>query len=265
MFTLKRTIRFHFVMLFMAAAFSAPRLQAANNPSFNENYQQDLITHFTKKGFDIKPFFEDSRFKLYEGITKKFTGSPEKVKPTLEQYKKAVGYNGKKERIPQFIKQYQADLDKAEKEYGISKSVIVGILGIESNYGSNAGTYNPFNAYVSMFAENYRVPFALEQLEDLLKFAGRNNLDIFEMKSSYAGAMSYAQFIPTSLNRWFVGTELYNMSNNIYSVANYLAHFKKITGTIEKAVFRYNPSDLYVGVVMALAEDAEVILASNGS
>ncbi|MDX1642614.1 MAG: lytic murein transglycosylase, partial [Balneolaceae bacterium] len=85
----------------------------------------------------------------------------------------------------------------------------------------------------------------------------RNKLDVFELKSSYAGAMSYGQFIPYSINRWFVGDDIFDMENNIHSIANYLAHFYEITGSLEGAVFRYNPSSLYRDAVLALAEEAE--------
>lgn len=233
--------------------------KSTDRDSLNRDYKKELISHFAKKGSNIAPLLEDSRFKLYDKITKKFTKSAEARIPTLDEYKVAIGFARKRDDIPEFVKKYRAELERAEKEYGIPKSVIVGILGIESHYGKYSGSYNPFNAYVSMYAEGHRAKFALAQLEELLKFADKNNLDVFEMKSSYAGAMSYAQFIPWSLNRWFVGSELYNMPNNIYSVANYLAHFKNVTGSVEKAVYRYNPSDLYVGAVLALADEASIV------
>src|SRR5690625_8044129 len=96
-----------------------------------------------------------------------------------------------------------------------------------------------------MYSEDYRSKFARAQLEELLIFIRDRNIDVFELKSSYAGAMSYAQFIPYSLNRWFVGDDIFDMHNNIQSVANYLFHFKNITGTIEVAVYHFNSSSLY--------------------
>jgi len=75
--------------------------------------------------------------------------------------------------------------------------------------------------------------------------------------------MSFAQFIPYSINRWWVGDDIFDMNNNILSIANYLAHFKDITGTIEGAVFRYNPSSLYRDAVMALSAEAERLVLSD--
>jgi membrane-bound lytic murein transglycosylase B len=218
---------------------------------------EELAAYFEGKGFAFNEMLEDARFKLIDDISLKFKRAAEVKIETFEEYQKVVGFDRKKEILPDFLTTYSKELNAAEKKYGIPKQVIAGIIGIESEFGNYKGSYNPFNAYVSMYAENYRSDFAKAQLEELLKFAKKNKLDVLDMESSYAGAMSYAQFIPYSLNRWFVGTDLYSMPNNIASVANYLAHFYKITGSMEKAVMRYNPSTLYTQAVLSLAEEAE--------
>lgn len=216
-----------------------------------------LIKHFDSKDINIRPFLKDERFELYNGISKRFTGSAEKKSVSLDSYKKVLGFDSKKEQIRTFMDTYNKELNAAEKEYGIPKSVISAILGVESSFGKVSGKYNPFNVYTSMYSENYRASFALAQLEELLKFTSKRNLDVFELKSSYAGAMTHAQFIPYSLNHWFVGDDINSMESSITSVANYLAHFKNITGSVEKAVYRYNPSQLYTDAVMDLANEAE--------
>ncbi|WP_018128175.1 lytic murein transglycosylase [Balneola vulgaris] len=252
-------MRYQFLTLclvFFISAITANATPIAANPDDGE-YQEQLKAHFAKKGIDISPYFEDERFEIIETIKKKFTRSAEVKIKSLDDYKKVLRYEEKKEAAASFYAAYKEPLAKAEKEYGISQEVIIGILGVESAFGKYKGSYNPFNAYVSMYAKGYRKKFALAQLEELLKFTQRENLDVLALESSYAGAMSYAQFIPWSINRWFVGNDLYNMENNIYSVANYLAHYKKVTGSIEKAVLRYNPSSLYQQAVLALAKDVE--------
>lgn len=222
-----------------------------------ENRVNELIEHFDRKGKDIRPLLNDPRFKLVENITRKFTRAAERRIDSIDEYKKVLGYDKKSGMISEFMISYAEELTKAETKYGIPKEVIVGIIGVESEYGTYAGTYNPFNVYVSMYVEDHRAKFALAQLEELLEFTDRTGMDVLSLKSSYAGAMSYAQFIPYSLNRWWVGDDLYHMPNNIYSVAKYLAHFKDITGSTEKAILRYNNSTLYQQAVLSLAEEAE--------
>ncbi len=238
-----------FITAFSSAVFSF------SNP--DEEYKTKLITHFEKKGIDIKPYFEDERFKLIDGIKKKFTRAVEIKIEGFEDYQRVLNYEKKKNDIPEFVESHKTALKKAEKEYGIPKEVIIGILGVESGFGLHKGKYNPFNAYVSMIAADYRSKFALAQLEELLKWTEKHDKDVLALKSSYAGAMSYAQFVPWSLNRWFVGNDLYDMNSNIHSVANFLAHYKKVTGSVEKAILRYNPSSMYQKAVLALAEDAK--------
>lgn len=235
---------------------------APANSSDDERIQQ-LVKHFDAKGVDIKPLLSDERFALVEKITRKFTRSAERRIESLDDYKKVIGYDAKKRAINKFYTEYSNELKAAEAEYGIPKEVIIGIIAVESDFGKNRGSYNPFNVYVSMYVEDHRAEWALAQLEELLEFVEKKNMDVLSMKSSYAGAMSYAQFIPYSLNRWWVGDQLYHMPDNINSVANYLAHFKNKTGSLETAVLRYNPSSLYQGAVLALAEDAGTIINSK--
>ncbi|WP_290963561.1 lytic murein transglycosylase [Gracilimonas sp.] len=216
----------------------------------------ELSEYFESKGYAFNQLLEDSRFKLIEDITGKFTRAVEIKIESFEDYQGIIKYDVKKQKLEDFLVKYAPELDAAQEKYGIPKHVIAGIIGIESEFGKYKGSYNPFNAYVSMYAEGYRSEWSKAQLEELLIFAKKNDLDILSLESSYAGAMSYAQFIPYSLNRWWVGSDLYYMPNNIFSVANYLSHFYEITGSMEKAVMRYNPSTMYTKVVLELAEEA---------
>lgn len=232
----------------------------------NDEYDERLsalVEYLQKQGIDIRSLLEDPRFKIYDNIDDRFKRSAEKKSHTLTSYKQILGFDSKADHILTFIETHSEPLNKAEKTYGISKYVIAAILGVESDFGQVRGSYNPFNAYVSMFAVDYRSDFAKAQLHELLKFVQRKKIDVFELKSSYAGAMTFAQFIPYSMNKWFVGRDIFDMNNNIMSVGNYLAYFKERTGDIETAVFRYNPSDMYTRAVLDLAEVAEVQFAQK--
>src|SRR5690625_7391013 len=94
---------------------------------------------------------------------------------------------------------HHQSLAEAEQNYGIPTYVISAIIGLESNFGSGIGRYNPLNVYVSMYSEDYRSKFARDQLEERLIFIRDRSIDVFEMNYSYAGGRSYAAFIPSSL------------------------------------------------------------------
>ncbi len=255
------------VIIFNYSAISVP-VYADNGKNLtlleqlNPDRLAQLVRYFEQRNLDLKSLIEDPRFEIYDGIGDRFRNSAERRTLSLEEYKRILNFEDKRLRITGFMDTYAIELAAAEETYDIPKYVIAAIIGIESDYGRNIGRFNPLNAYVSMYSEDYRSEFARAQLEELLKFTTRNNIDVFELKSSYAGAMSFAQFIPYSLNQWFVGDDIFDMNNNIQSVGNYLAHFKRITGTIEGAVLRYNPSGLYRDAVLALAREAEILYSS---
>lgn len=241
------------LVYFLLLLLTTPAL-AYENPD-NENLAS-LISYLEQKGFEIESLLDDPRFELYEDIVDRFTKSAERKSHSLDSYKRVLNFEDKAQHIDDFMKEHASQLKKAEEEYGIPSSIIAAIIGIESDYGKNIGSHNPFNAYASMYANGYRQDFAKAQISELLEFAKRKDIDVFDLKSSYAGAMAFAQFIPYSLNKWFVGDDIFDMSNNIMSVGNYLAYFKKRTGDLETAVLRYNPSRLYTQAVMDLAEQA---------
>ena len=228
--------------------------------SAKEQYQDELAelsSDLEKDGYEIGVLMKDERFEVYDTIGDRFKNSAERTTPTLDEYKEIIDFNKKVDQGLDFIAEYDEQLKKAEIKYDIPKYVITAILGVESKYGEVLGTYNPFNVYISMMAVDYRADFAEAQLKELLEFVNRKELDVFTLKSSYAGAMSPAQFIPYSVNKWWVGKDINDMNNSIRSVGNYLAYFKERTGNIRTTVLRYNPSDLYADAVLDLADAIE--------
>lgn len=234
--------------------------------SVKEKYQKELTAlaeSFEKDGYKIDVLMKDERFEVYGTIGDRFTNSAERTTPTLDDYKDIIGFDKKIDEGLDFMAEYGDQLEKADQEYDIPKYLITAIIGIESKYGRVLGSYNPFNVYVSMMAVDYRADFAEAQLKELLEFVSRKEIDVFMLKSSYAGAMSPAQFIPYSVNKWWVGTDIHDMNNSIMSVGNYLNYFHERTGSLSTAVLRYNPSTLYRDAVLDLADAIERKYNSN--
>ena len=225
----------------------SPEIETPLIPAHIQRRIALIESQFSDMDWDLYEYLADDRFQYIEGITEKFTRS----------------YEIKKNKLAEFYDTYSDELIAAEKEFGIPKEIIMGILGVESEFGRYKGSYNPLNAYISMMAEDYRYSFAEAQLIELLRFCKRTGLDVMSLQSSYAGAMTYALFIPYSLNRWWKnskGQGLYHMPDNIRSVANYLAHFTKIEGNVKDAILRYNTSSLYQQAVLSLAKDAKQVI-----
>lgn len=130
-----------------------------------------------------------------------------------------------------FYHEYQSALSRAESEYGVSASIIAAIIGVETSYGANRGNWAVVDALSTLsFEYPRRADFFSNELQKFLTIAYQMNQDPFSFKGSYAGAMGYPQFMPSSYMAYavdFDGDGVKDLWNNpvdaIGSVANYLA------------------------------------------
>ncbi len=131
----------------------------------------------------------------------------------------------------EFSKKYAEHLQRAEQRFGVPASMIVAIIGVETLYGERMGSYRVVDALATLaFDYPPRSKFFSKELEHFLVLSLGNQLDPLQAKGSYAGAMGYGQFMPSSYRAYavdFDGDDLADIWNNpvdaIGSVANYLA------------------------------------------
>ncbi len=128
-----------------------------------------------------------------------------------------------------FWKQYADMLADAATEFGVDPQVIVAIIGVETRYGGNTGRHRVIDA-LSTLAFDYppRSEFFTGELEQYLLLAREEDIDLLSTTGSYAGAMGYGQFIPSSYRQYAVDfdgngkRDLWNSPRDIVgSVANY--------------------------------------------
>ncbi|WP_127958781.1 lytic murein transglycosylase B [Serratia microhaemolytica] len=129
----------------------------------------------------------------------------------------------------QFWKQHQAVLARAEKVYGVPAEIIVGIIGVETRWGKRVGNVRVIDA-LSTLSFNYprRAEFFSGELETFLLMARKQGDDPLSWQGSFAGAVGYPQFMPSSIKRYAVDFDgdgqinLWQPVDAIGSVANYL-------------------------------------------
>lgn len=128
-----------------------------------------------------------------------------------------------------FWKENTDTLRKAEAAFGVAPQIIVAIIGVETRYGSNTGRHRVLDA-LSTLAFDYppRSEFFTGELEQYLILAHEEDIDVVTTTGSYAGAMGYGQFIPSSYRNYAVDfdedgkRDLWsNKMDIIGSVANY--------------------------------------------
>ena len=103
-----------------------------------------------------------------------------------------------------FYRENRAALDKVAAETGVPAEYIVAIIGVETSYGRVTGNWQVLDAlYTLAFDYAPRAPFFAGELAQLFALEkAEPQLDIRELKGSYAGAMGMGQFMPSSYRLW---------------------------------------------------------------
>ena len=139
-----------------------------------------------------------------------------------------------------FWQTHRSALERAEREYGVPASVIVGIIGVETLYGQNTGNFRILDALATLtfhFPSAHpravsRQAFFQSELEQFLLLTSRSGADPLAIRGSYAGAMGLPQFMPSSWAKFAVDfdgdgrIDLFGSPTDaIGSVANYFKAF----------------------------------------
>jgi membrane-bound lytic murein transglycosylase B len=140
-----------------------------------------------------------------------------------------------------FWTKHQATLARAEREYGVPASIIVGIIGVETLYGQNTGNFRVLDALGTLafhFPPAHpraaeRQAFFRGELEQFLLLTFRSGADPLAVRGSYAGALGLPQFMPSSWAKFAVDfdgdgrIDLFGSpADAIGSVANYFKAFQ---------------------------------------
>jgi membrane-bound lytic murein transglycosylase B len=143
-----------------------------------------------------------------------------------------------------FYRQHRDLLEKVAKQYGVAPEYIVAILGVETFYGRNTGSYKVLDALVTLgFYYPPRASFFRGELKTLLELPDNQVAGPLDtLTGSYAGAQGWGQFMPDSIRDFAVdedGDGRIDLQNSLpdicASVANYFAKHGWVTGGVVAA------------------------------
>ena len=199
----------------------------------NRDSVKGFVNEVAKKdGFDPQQLLN-----IFEQVEKKqriidlISRPAEKAKPWHE-YREIFVTAPRIAAGVEFWEENEAALNRAGSKFGIPIEIIVAVIGVETNYGRNKGSFRVIDA-LSTLAFDYppRARFFRSELRELLLLAREENKDPLELIGSYAGAMGYGQFIPSSFRAYAIdfdgdgARDIWNSQTDaIGSVANYFSH-----------------------------------------
>jgi len=206
--------------------------ELVNEHGFDKNFVQEVLSNAEKKQ------------KIIDSISK-----PAEFTWTWDRYKKLFIEEKRIKNGKLFINKNLKTLQRAEKDFGVPKEIITAIIGVETRYGKIQGSYRVIDSLLTLgFDYPRRSKFFREELVNFFLLTRENELDILDIKGSYAGAMGYGQFISSSYRAYAIDydgdkkADLFNsVDDAIGSVANYLyVHGWKREGDIVYESFPNN-------------------------
>jgi len=104
-----------------------------------------------------------------------------------------------------FLREHWSLLSKIEVDSGVPAEMIVAIMGVETSYGRITGSHRVLDAlYTLGLFYPRRAPFFRSELAAFLKLAEEEQVEIDSARGSYAGAMGWGQFMPSSYRAYAV-------------------------------------------------------------
>ena len=111
------------------------------------------------------------------------------------------------ERGRQKVQAESAWLAKAKKDYGVDEGVIMGIWGLETDFGASIGNDNVIRALASLAFVQFRGDYFRDELLWALVILQEGEIEPRQMLGSWAGAMGQTQFMPSSYLAYAVDFE----------------------------------------------------------
>lgn len=159
----------------------------------------------------------------------------------------------------EFWNEHADTLGRAEKTYGVPAEMIVAILGVETKYGSNKGRNRVIDALATLGLDYPpRAPFFRKELREFLILSKENGLDPLTTYGSYAGAMGYPQFMPSSWRNLavdFDGDGKRDLINNPVDAIGSIANYFKANG--------WKPGEAVVVPARIISQDYDSVISKE--
>jgi membrane-bound lytic murein transglycosylase B len=137
----------------------------------------------------------------------------------------------------QMLLRHRALLNRVSNTYGVPAPIIVAVWGLESDFGHLSGHEPTVAALATLAWDSRRADFFRGELFDALIILNRGDIELEQMRGSWAGAMGQLQFLPSSYLEYAVDfdgdgrRDIWDSTADIFaSIANYLNRHGWVTG-----------------------------------
>ncbi len=207
----------------------ASRAFAADDPGFAA-WVKDLEEDARAAGISEKTIDEAlGSLTLVPDVVELDRKQPE-TRQTFEQYRGRVLSEHRVKKGRKLLKENRELLNKIAAEYKVQPRFIISLWGIETSYGAFLGGHHVIKALATLAYDGRRADMFRRELISALRIIDRGDINVEDMKGSWAGAMGQCQFMPSSFLRYAVDydgdgkRDIWNTLPDVFaSIANYLS------------------------------------------
>lgn len=180
--------------------------QAAMN--FNPDQRDDvaaLVEELQARGLERDWLVDAMRgAEFQQGVLDAMAGAAER-RLRWDEYRDIFLKPERIQRGVDFIEAHREAFERVEAEFGVPPEVVAAIIGVETSYGQHTGRHRVIDSLSTLaFHHPSRGNFFRGELLAFLEITCEQGVDPGSLKGSYAGAMGYPQFIPSSYRAYAV-------------------------------------------------------------
>lgn len=214
-------------ILLLLLSFFSFSIQAGSGKPDIDNFVKETASQYDLDEKFIKDILLQA--KRQQSIIDAMNRPAEKKKKWFE-YRKIFITDKRINKGVEFWNEHKETLNQVSKETGVPVEIIVAIIGVETYYGAIKGNYKVIDAlYTLAFHYPKRSEFFTKELGKFMLLTNKEKISALETKGSYAGAMGFGQFMPSSYLQYAVDFDkdgqrdlINNIPDAIASVGNYL-------------------------------------------
>lgn len=205
---MRRFVPYRLILPLLALLPAAAPAQPTPDPDVRAAFVTEAAGKYGLSPAEIEAWLSQSNHR--PGIVAAMSRPAEKVKPWRD-YRPIFITDRRIADGRAFLARNREALARVEADTGVPAEVIVAIIGVETSYGGNTGSWPVLDALYTLGffypvsgdpaqveREAARGRFFRDELAQVMLLAKEEQLDLAALKGSYAGAMGYGQFMPSS-------------------------------------------------------------------
>ncbi|WP_108125984.1 lytic murein transglycosylase B [Saccharospirillum mangrovi] len=216
----------HLLLMGVCAGSTAQANSLIDHP-LSRSVIDALVTEHSFDRSEMEALFAEGEY-LERNVES--LANPAERTQSYHQYRPMFISDAMIENGRRFMDEQAQWLDKAEERTGVAPEVIAAIIGVETRYGGFLGQHRTFDALGTLaVTEGRRANYFQRELINFMGISRDQGFAPRSVNGSYAGAMGYPQFMPSSYLAYAIDLDedgdidIWNDPiDAIGSVANYL-------------------------------------------